>query len=200
MSDLLGKGFQILSIEGDKSIEVLYWLAPNAMCFTTWERPFDIVHFDKAGQQWNVSEGLPENAVYIGTYPKPAGVSEVLARNCEVRPGKVIQAQAALHDAGFTMLSVHPLLDDSGDLAVPSDFEMVHTGGGCMALRRDVGDFYMLLTTGDGCYVPDLDDWEDNLIGVYRIEDNEEIACVTATEWFEVMGEQVPLLRCPNTP
>lgn len=83
MSDLIGKGFQVLSIEGDKSIEVLYWLAPNAMCFTTWERPFDVVHFDKAGQQWNVSDGLPANAVYIGTYPKPAGVSEVLAKNSE---------------------------------------------------------------------------------------------------------------------
>ncbi|AFK73030.1 hypothetical protein YSA_p00142 (plasmid) [Pseudomonas putida ND6] len=201
MSDVIGKGFQVLSIEGGKSIEVLYWLAPNAMCFTTWERPFDVINFDKAGQKWNVSEGLPANAVYIGTYQKPVGVSEALATGCEVvLSSKVVQAQTALHDAGFTILSFHPLLDESGDLAVPTDFEMVHTGGGCMALRRDIGDFYMLLTTGDGSDVPDLDDWGDSLIGVYRKDDGEEVACVTALEWFEVMGEQVPVLGCRNTP
>lgn len=80
MGKLIGKGFQALSIEDGKSIEVLYWLAPNAMCFSTWERPFDSVSFDKAGQEWNVSEGLPASAVYIGTYEKPAAVSETLIR------------------------------------------------------------------------------------------------------------------------
>lgn len=197
MSELIGKGFQILSIEGNKSIEVLYWLAPSAMCFTTYERPFDVAHFDKAGQQWAVVDGLPTNAAYIGTYPKPAGVSEVLARG-KIQAGAVAVAQAALHDAGFTIPSAHPLLDESGELAISTDFEAVHTGGGCMALRCDVGEFYMLLTTGDGCSVPDLDDWEDNLIGVYRKADDEEIACVTALEWLEAMGEQAPSLRCRN--
>lgn len=80
MSKLTGMGFQVLSIEGGKSIEVLYWLAPNTMCFTTWERPFDPANFDKPGQDWNVSEGLPANAVYIGNYAKPEGVSATLVR------------------------------------------------------------------------------------------------------------------------
>jgi len=78
MSQLIGKGFQVLSIMDGRSIEVLYWLAPNTMCFTTWERPFDVADFDKAGQQWTVSEGLPADAVYIGSYPKPAAVSAAL--------------------------------------------------------------------------------------------------------------------------
>lgn len=80
MSGLIGKGFQVLSVEDGKSIEVLYWLAPNSVCFTTWERPYDSANFDKAGQEWNVSEGLPAEAVYIGTYRKPAAVSEGLIR------------------------------------------------------------------------------------------------------------------------
>lgn len=75
MTKLLGKGFQVLSLADGKSIEVLYWIAPNGQCFTTWERPYDSVNFDKTGQTWNPSEGLPAEAVYIGTYPKPCDVS-----------------------------------------------------------------------------------------------------------------------------
>lgn len=77
---LLGKGFQVLSIQDGCSVEVLYWLAPNAVCFTTWDRPFDSVNFDKAGQVWDVSEGLPAEAVYIGWYPKPKAVSAALVQ------------------------------------------------------------------------------------------------------------------------
>lgn len=80
MSKLIGKGFQVLSTVDGKTTEVLYWLAPNAMCFTTWERPFDSVNFDKAGQEWNVSDGLPADAVYIGNYEKPTAVSDALVR------------------------------------------------------------------------------------------------------------------------
>lgn len=80
MGNVIGKGFQVLSMEDGKPIEVLYWLAPNTQCFTTWERAFDSANFDKARQQWNVSEGLPANAEYIGTYKEPAGVSPRLVR------------------------------------------------------------------------------------------------------------------------
>lgn len=80
MGKVIGKGFQVVSVDDGKSIEVLYWLAPNTQCFTTWERPFDSANFDKAGQEWNVSEGLPADAVYIGTYKEPADVSPRLVR------------------------------------------------------------------------------------------------------------------------
>lgn len=79
MSKLMGKGFQVLSIEDSKQIEVLYWLAPNSICFTTWKHPFDAVNFDKADQVWHVSDGLAASAVYIGTYEKPAAVSSFVA-------------------------------------------------------------------------------------------------------------------------
>lgn len=77
---VIGKGFQVVGVEDGKPVEVLYWLAPSAQCFTTWERPFESANFDKSGQEWMASDGLPADAVYVGTYEEPAGVSGKLVR------------------------------------------------------------------------------------------------------------------------
>ncbi|WP_219096211.1 hypothetical protein [Pseudomonas sp. UMAB-40] len=99
------------------------------------------------------------------------------------------QTLNALRTAGFTASLSHPLVAEDGGRIDPCaiGFVAVHTGGGCMALRRQSGEFYMLITSEDGSAVPDLQEWEDNLIGVYRESDDEEIACVTALEWQEVI-------------
>lgn len=52
-----------------------------------------------------------------------------------------------------------------------------------MALRKQIGDYYMLITSEDGCYLPDQDEWEENLIGVYRDSDDAEISIMTALQW-----------------
>lgn len=101
-----------------------------------------------------------------------------------------IHTRNALNAAGFNLSLGHALLtDDSGQFDPGgSGFNAVHTGGGCMALRRDSGDFYILITSDDGCDVPDTQDWDSSLIGVYRNSDDEEIACVTAMEWQQVVS------------
>ncbi|MBP3998299.1 hypothetical protein [Pseudomonas koreensis] len=102
-----------------------------------------------------------------------------------------IQTRNALNAAGFTLSLGHALFtDDSGQFDPRSSgFVAVHTGGGCMALRRDSGDFYILITSDDGSDVPDMQDWNSSLIGVYRDSDDEEIACITAMEWQQVVSD-----------
>ncbi|NDP49498.1 MAG: hypothetical protein GZ085_14140 [Sulfuriferula multivorans] len=100
------------------------------------------------------------------------------------------QARHALRVAGITVPLIHPLFTASGGCLDPcaSGFMVVHTGGGCMALRRDSDDFYMMITSEDGSDVPDIQELENSLIGVYRVLDGEEIACVTALAWKEVIS------------
>lgn len=94
-----------------------------------------------------------------------------------------------LQAAGFNIPTSHPLLsaDGSPKDSVTEGFQLVHTGGGCMAMRRDFGSHYMLLTSDDGSDVPDMEDWQSSLIGVYRESDDEPLACVTAQEWQQVI-------------
>lgn len=75
MKKVIGKGFQILTIEDGQSIEVLYWLTPDGVLYTTDERPYDAAKFDKPGQQWRVGEAFPEEAQFIGNYYKPEAIS-----------------------------------------------------------------------------------------------------------------------------
>lgn len=104
------------------------------------------------------------------------------------------EAQKLLREAGFSTPFGHPFLDDTGAIVDPADsgFIEVQTGGGCIALRRDIGDFFMLITSEDGCDAPDLQQWESNLIGIYREgagdEDDREIVCVNARVWEELVG------------
>ena len=102
-----------------------------------------------------------------------------------------IHARNTLNAAGITLSLGHTLLtDDSGQFDPSgSGFVAVHTGGGCMALRRDCGDFYILITSEDGSDVPDMQDGDSNLIGIYRESDDEEIACVAAMEWQQVLSD-----------
>ncbi|MND11759.1 hypothetical protein D3C87_686420 [compost metagenome] len=79
MSKQIGKGFQVLSINGDQSIEVLYWVAPNNACFSSLERQFDAINFDKPGQAWHLCDGCPAEAVFIGNYAKPEAVNAAQA-------------------------------------------------------------------------------------------------------------------------
>ena len=104
-------------------------------------------------------------------------------------------ALKALRVAGFKFphelgLFHHPLLDDSGRAINPCDlgFDVAYTGGGCQALQLVVGDFLIMLTGEDGCHIPELEDWAENLIGVYHNSDErEEVALLTGLEWQELM-------------
>lgn len=75
MKQVIGKGFQVLSIVDGESIEILYWLTPDGVSYTTDERAFDSANFDKKGQQWRVSEEFPAEAVFIGNYAKPEAIN-----------------------------------------------------------------------------------------------------------------------------
>lgn len=66
----------------------------------------------------------------------------------------------------------NPLLSECGRFWVSAEtygFEPFHTGGGCMALRRDVpGDRYLLLTSSDGSHIPDKpEDADTAILGLY---------------------------------
>lgn len=63
-------------------------------------------------------------------------------------------------------------------------FFEVNTGGGCMALQRDLADGrYLLLTDESGVEIPD-EDWEACLIGLFN-EDGEQMAMCTGIEAYE---------------
>lgn len=50
-------------------------------------------------------------------------------------------------------------------------FDVYHTGGGCMALRKDLdGGCYFLLTDSDGDSMPGQDEYETALLGLYSPE------------------------------
>lgn len=105
------------------------------------------------------------------------------------------EAAQPLKDAGFQFphelgLFSHPFLDDAGDTIDPVTlgFEPVHTGGGCMAHELVVGDYVLCLTSEDGCSLPEEPYWYENLIGVLRAGDREEIAVLTGLEWLEVVA------------
>ena len=62
-------------------------------------------------------------------------------------------------------------------------FKPYHTGGGCMAMRKDLpnGD-YLLLTTSDGIHIPDKpEDAADAILGRY-VSDGEAIAYITLSD------------------
>lgn len=69
-------------------------------------------------------------------------------------------------------------------------FEVVETGGGCRALRRNAGGLYMLLTSECGSDVPEEEDWEDNLIGIYREDDDSEVMCMSARELLDLINNE----------
>lgn len=107
-----------------------------------------------------------------------------------------IYAQNSLIEAGFTLPLSHVLFTSASESIDPSfpGFVAVQTGGGCKALRCEVGDFYILITSADGSDVPDMQDWDSCIIGVYRESDDDEIACVTAIEWQDVILTPVGLV------
>lgn len=75
MKQVIGKGFQITTISEGAMVEQLFWLTPDGAAYTTYERPYDACNFDKAGQQWDVAESFPAEAVFIGNYPKPEAIN-----------------------------------------------------------------------------------------------------------------------------
>ena len=89
-------------------------------------------------------------------------------------------------------------IDVSCSASDDAGFVGMHTGGGCLALRRSMGDLFMLITDGDGSNLPDLQDWKENLIGVYREADDEEVAVLTPVQWIQVM--EIEAKRCSSTP
>lgn len=101
---------------------------------------------------------------------------------------------ATLHEAGFTLphlqgLFRHPMLSEDGTPIDPIayGFEVAFTGGGCEAFHRSVGDFLMVLTSEDGCYLPEPHEWRDALIGVYRHGEDEDIVCVSGQAWLALV-------------
>lgn len=100
-----------------------------------------------------------------------------------------------LKDVGFQFphelgLFSHPFLDDAGNTIDPTalGFVPVHTGGGCMALELVVGDYVLCLTSEDGCSLPEEPYWYENLIGVLRASDREEVAVLTGLQWLEAVA------------
>lgn len=110
-----------------------------------------------------------------------------------------------LFAAGFDFSLVlggiaYPLCAAEGSCSASNDVEFVdmETGGGCRALRRSMGDLFMLITDGDGSNLPDLQDWKENMIGVYREADDEEVAVLTPLQWIQV--KEIEAKRCSSTP
>lgn len=104
-----------------------------------------------------------------------------------------VEVHNALLAAGFNVPKTHPLfaLDGSPKDPAVEGFEVVHTGGGCEALRCDYGRFYMLLTSDDGSNVPDPEDLQSSLVGVYRRADDEMLADASAAEWQLVIASAI---------
>lgn len=104
-------------------------------------------------------------------------------------------AAQALKELGFQFphelnLFAHPLLDAEGNTVDPRTlgFDVVHTGGGCMALELKIGEFVVCLTSEDGCSLPEEVDWAENLIGVLQGDDREEVGMFTGLDWLEVVS------------
>ena len=66
----------------------------------------------------------------------------------------------------------NPMMSECGRFGVDPveayGFEVWHTGGGCMALRKDLpnGDYY-LLTDADGSAIPTQEEWATAIYGRY---------------------------------
>ncbi|MCU9527554.1 hypothetical protein [Pseudomonas mosselii] len=103
----------------------------------------------------------------------------------------VTEIKSTLAAAGFKMPDMSPVAETNiVKTAGLCGFSKVHTGGGCMALRRDAGDFYIMLTDEGGSDLPDEQDWEQNLIGIYRETDegDEEVICMSAREFLDLIN------------
>lgn len=94
----------------------------------------------------------------------------------------------------------YPLCAVEGGCSASTDveFEEMHTGGGCLALRRSMGGLFMLITDEDGSNLPDMQDWKENMIGVYREADDEEVVVLTPLQWMQV--KEIEAKRCSSTP
>ncbi|SBW84632.1 hypothetical protein PVE_R2G0606 [Pseudomonas veronii 1YdBTEX2] len=102
----------------------------------------------------------------------------------------LLDNQQALTDAGFALSDFKSNAGADGTLKCTGleGFDVVETGGGCLALRRDAGGFYMLLTSECGSDVPEEEDWEQNLIGIYRKDDDSEVMCMSARELLDLIN------------
>lgn len=106
----------------------------------------------------------------------------------------VLETQQALTAVAVVLSDIKSIAAADGSLkcARLEGFEVVETGGGCLALRRNVGEFYMLLTSECGSEVPDEEDWEENLIGIYREgqgeDDDSEVICMSARELLDLLN------------
>lgn len=102
----------------------------------------------------------------------------------------LLENQHAMTAAGFALTDFKSIAGADGTLKCTGleGFEVVETGGGCLALRRDAGEFYMLLTSECGSDVPEEDDWEENLIGIYREADDSEVMCMSARELLDMIN------------
>lgn len=105
-----------------------------------------------------------------------------------------VEVAQALKDSGFNFphelgLFLHPMLNDKGDTVDPLSlgFTIIGTGGGCEALELTVGEFVILITSDDGCSIPDEAEWVDSLIGIYRSVYQEELAMFTGLQWLEMV-------------
>lgn len=96
----------------------------------------------------------------------------------------VVVARTALQIAGFDLARYRAL--PAG--AFGAGFALAHMGGGCMAMRKECGAFYMVLTSEGGDDVPDQEDWDSNLVGVYHQADGAVVMCVSVSEWQQVAG------------
>lgn len=104
-----------------------------------------------------------------------------------------------LREAGFTFphelgLFRHPMLTADGQPIDPQahGFAIRETGGGCEALELHIGEFVMVVTHDDGCYVPEPHEWSDALIGIYRADRSVEVievALVTGQQWLKLVEE-----------
>ncbi|WP_439126258.1 MAG: hypothetical protein ACNJA3_28225 (plasmid) [Pseudomonas rhizophila] len=102
----------------------------------------------------------------------------------------LLENNQTLIAAGFDLSNFKSIAGDDGTLKCTEleGFDVVETGGGCRALRRDAGGLYMLLTSECGSDVPEEEDWEGNLIGIYREDDDSEVMCTSARELLDLIN------------
>lgn len=86
----------------------------------------------------------------------------------------------------------------NAELMVAAGYTPYHTGGGCMAWRKDIDRGYLLITTEDASIDGNAEDqiW---MVGRY-LEDGEEYGYITAAYWIgldlqkaTVIGPEIPL-------